>query len=90
MQVVIAGRIDASRRYDGSTYTRILTPAPDAYSRPQVVQVRSKGRLGEKGEEITVRAQLGGFVRKAYKFTDKETGEVMTVTPVDHSLDLVE
>lgn len=90
MEVIIAGRIDASRRYEGMTYTRILTPAPDAYSRPQVVEIRSKSRLGDKGEEVTIRAQLGGYTRKPYKFTDKETGELTTITPVDHSLDFLE
>ncbi len=90
MQVTVMGRIEASRRYDGQTYTRILTPAADAYSRPQVLEVRSKTRLGDKGDEVNIRCQLGGYTKKAYKFTDKETGELMTIVPVDHTLDLLE
>ena len=39
MQVTIKGRIDAARRHDKTRYTRIVTPAPDPYSRPQTVSV---------------------------------------------------
>ncbi len=90
MEVVIRGRIDATRRHEQVRYTRILTPAPDAYSRPQTIEVRSKGQLGSKGEEITVKAKLGGYTRKPFKSTDKETGEITMVTPVDLTLDAVE
>lgn len=90
MQVVIRGRIDASRKHENTRYTRIVTPAPDPYSRPQTVEIRSKGQLGSKGEEVTVLAQLGGFTRKPFRSTDKETGEVTLVTPVDLTLDAIE
>ena len=90
MQVVIRGRIDASRTHEKTRYTRIVTPAPDPYSRPQTVEIRSKGQLGSKGEEVTVLAQLGGFTRKPFRSTDKETGEVTMVTPVDLTLDAIE
>jgi len=90
MEVLIKGRIDAVRRHENTRYTRILTPAPDAYSRPQVVEVRSKGALGQRGDEITVTAHLGGYTRKPFRLTDKETGEVTSVTPVDMTLDAVE
>ncbi len=90
MQVVVRGRVDASRLHDKARYTRIVTPAPDPYSRPQTIEVRSKGQLGGKGEEVTVVAQLGGFTRKPYRSTDKDTGEVTMVTPVDLTLDAVE
>jgi hypothetical protein len=90
MQVFVKGRIEAARRYEGNSYTRILTPAPDAYSRPQVLEVRSKARLGDKGEEVGVMCILGGYQRKPYQAKDKESGEIVTLTPVDHTLDLVE
>ncbi len=90
MQVLVQGRIDAQRRHEKTSYTRILTPAPDAYSRPQTVEVRSKQKLGDLGEEIRVTATLGGYARKPYRYTDKDTGETATVTPVDMTLDAVE
>lgn len=90
MQVTIKGRIDAARRHDKTRYTRIVTPAPDPYSRPQTVEVRSRQSLGQVGDEITVQAQLGGYTRKPFRSTDKETGETTMVTPVDLTLDAVE
>lgn len=90
MEVVIKGRIDAKRSHDGTRYTRILTPAPDAYSRPQTVEVRSKANLGDRGDEVTVLCKLGGYTRKPFRSVDKETGETAMVTPVDMTLDAVE
>ena len=90
MQVLVTGRLESMRRYEGKVYTHVLTPAPDAYTRPQLVEIRSNKRLGDKHDEVTVTCQLGGYQRKPYHVTDKETGERMTVVPVDHTLDLVE
>ncbi|AWY68326.1 single-stranded DNA-binding protein [Burkholderia thailandensis] len=90
MQVVVRGRIEAQRSFDGVRYTRITTPAADQYSRPQVVEVRGKQKLGERGDEVTVICMLGGFQRKAYQFKDKDTGEIVNVVPVDMTLDMVE
>lgn len=90
MQVRIAGKIQAIRRFDNTTFTRIVTPAPDSYSRPQVVEVRSKNKLGERDDEITITAQLGGYTRKAYPVIDKDTGEKTMVTPTDMTLDVID
>jgi len=90
MRVTIEGRIDAMRRWDGVRYTRVITPSPDRYTRPQVVELRSKAQLGERGEEITVAAVLGGFLRKSFQATDKDTGERTLVTPVEMTLDVLE
>ena len=90
MQVLVRGRLEKSRLYEGKRYSQIITPAPDAYSRPQIVEVRSKGRLGDISDEVSVSCVLGGFSRKPYKVADKQTGEMVTVTPVDHTLDVIE
>lgn len=90
MQVLIRGRVEATRRFDKTRYTRIVTPAPDPYSRPQTVEIRSKASIGQAGDEITVLAMLGGYSRKPFRATDKETGEVSTITPVDLTLDAIE
>jgi len=90
MRVTIEGKIEAVRRWEGVRHTRIITPAPDRYSRPQVVEVRSKEQLGQAGDEITITAVLGGFMRKSFKVTDKNTGEVTTIQPVDMTLDAVD
>lgn len=90
MQVRISGKIQAIRRFDNTTFTRIVTPAPDSYSRPQVVEVRSKNKLGERDEEVTVTALLGGYTRKPYAVIDKDTGEKTMVTPTDMTLDVID
>ena len=90
LQVLVKGKVEASRRFDGKRYTRIITPAADAYSRPQVVEVRSVSKLADVGDETEVTCRLGGYTRKPYRTTDKETGETSMVTPVDLTLDAVE
>ncbi|WP_296560010.1 single-stranded DNA-binding protein [Pigmentiphaga sp.] len=90
MAVMVAGRIENSRSYDGRRYTQVLAPAVDAYSRPQVVEIRSRARLGERGEEIAVQCMLGGFQRRAYEAKDKSTGEIVRVVPIEHTLDAIE
>jgi hypothetical protein len=85
MHVVVIGRIEGSKAYEGKRYTQVMTPAADAYSRPQLVEIRSKARLGEKGDEISCQCVLGGFQRKAYETKDKQTGEVVKCpVPFDH------
>lgn len=90
MRVIVMGRVEGSKTYDGKRYTQIMTPAADAYSRPQLIEVRSKSRIADKGEEISVACILGGYQRKAYDVKDKKTGEIQTVVPVEHTLDLIE
>ena len=90
MQVRISGKIQAIRRFDNTTFTRIVTPAPDSYSRPQVVEVRSKNKLGDRDDEISILATLGGYTRKAYPVIDKDTGEKTMVTPTDMTLDSID
>lgn len=90
MQVLIMGRVESVRSHDGTRYTQILCPAADAYSRPQVVEVRSKQPIGPKGDEVRVVCQLGGYSRKPFEFKDKSTGEITKVVPVDMTLDALQ
>lgn len=90
MCMQIVGKIEAVRRYENKSYTRVICPAPDLYSKPSVVEIRSTGRLGVKDDEIDVNARLSGYTRKPYRVTDQGTGEQSTITPVDHTLDFIE
>lgn len=90
LHVVIAGKITRVRRHEQFFYTTIICPAKDAYSRPSIVEVRSKARFGEREEETKITAELGGYEGKAYPVVDKETGERKTLIPVNLFLDLVE
>lgn len=90
MEVTVKGKIDAARRHENKHYTRMITPAADAYSRPQVVEIRSNTKLGQRDDEITIDCKLGGYTRKPFRSTDKDTGETSMVTPVDMTLDAIE
>lgn len=89
-QVMVKGRIEESRRHENTSYTRVLCPAADEYSRPQILEIRSKARIGQKGDTVQQLCFLGGFTRKPFNFTDKSTGEQTKVTPVDMTLDAIE
>ena len=89
-QMMVRGRIEETRRHANVSYTRVLCPAADEYSRPQTLEIRSKARLGQKGDTVTQLCVVGGYTRKAFRATDKETGETTMVTPVDHTVDAVE
>ncbi|HLD45632.1 MAG TPA: single-stranded DNA-binding protein [bacterium] len=90
MEVLISGRIEEVQRYEGTYQTRVICPAADQFSQPQNVKIRSKQRLGSKEEMISVTCRLGGYKRKVFRATDKETGESVSVVPVDMTLDLVD
>lgn len=90
MQVLIVGRVVKSRRHEGKTYTQVLAPAIDAFSRPTPLEIRSKQRIGENGEDVRVRCVVGGYGRKPYRLTDKDTGETRTIEPIVMTLDAVE
>lgn len=91
MQVVVVGKIVRVRRYQAQQwFTTIITPAADVYSRPAVVQVRSKSRLGDPDQEVRLTCKLGGYERRSFRMTDRETGEIQTVVPVEMTLEVIE
>lgn len=90
MEVLVIGKVLRTRRHEQYTYTTVITPAADAYSKPSVVEVRSKQRFAERDEETQFTARLGGYEGRAYRVTDRDTGEQKTLIPVNMYLDLVE
>jgi hypothetical protein len=90
LQVTIVGKVTRVRRHESFTYTTIICPAKDEYSRPSVVEVRSKARFSEKDETTRCVCELGGWEGKSYQILDKESGEKKTLVPVNLFLDLVE
>jgi hypothetical protein len=90
MRVLIVGRIVSSKGLDkGGRMTVIVTPAPDAYSHPSTVEVKSQQQLGAKGDDVRVACMLKGYMRR-FEFTDKRTGEVKQGERADHTLEAVE
>lgn len=84
----IFGKIEAVRKFGEATYTRVVCPAPDLYSKPSIIEIRSSGRIGSRDEEIKVVGRLSGYTRKPYEVKDKD-GEIFKITPVEHTVDLV-
>lgn len=87
--VQIAGRIEGVSKYQDTVSTLVKTPAPDAYSHPSTLELRSKARIGQIGEEIAVACRLSGVPRK-FNRTDKSSGEVIAVKTADMYLHVVE
>lgn len=90
LEVFIKGKCLRVRRHEQYTYTTIICPAKDEYSKPQVVEVRSKSRFVDREEPVTCSALLGGYEGKAYAVVDRETGERRQLVPVNLYLDLIE
>lgn len=90
MLVSIVGKITRVRRYEQFFYTTIICPAKDEYSKPSIIEIRSKSRFGDTDEKTNIKAELGGYEGKAYTVTDRESGERKSLVPVTMFLDLCE
>lgn len=90
---LLSGRIFNVRRItgrDGGTFVTIIKlPAPDEFSSPATIEVRSRERLGQQGDDVHIKVRIGGYGR-SYKATDPETGEQRVVQTADNSLTVVE
>ncbi|WP_147694514.1 hypothetical protein [Vogesella mureinivorans] len=89
-QATLAGRVNAVRKADDSVFTEVTLPAPDQYSPPATVEIRSRKRLGQVGETIEVPVICGGYRGKSFQYTDKDTGERFTRRPVVNSYQAIE
>lgn len=71
----LRGRIRSRRRAKrGGTEgvaTVLSLPAPDTYSMPQAVEVWSERSLGEVGDEVSCKVQIGGYPR-SYERKDED------------------
>lgn len=90
LRVYVQGKVTRVRRHEKFVYTTVICPAKDEYSRPSVVEIRSKARFAEVEETCKADCELGGYEGKSYVITDRESGERKTLIPVNHYLDLIE
>lgn len=86
ISVTIRGRIESSRMHEGTCYTRILTPSVDAYSHPQLVEIRSSRVLGETDDEVVCDCTLTGYKRTSYEFKSKRSRKIIKVISIEHAL----
>lgn len=90
---VLQGRIVGARRLSTQNGTLWLTllklPAPDEYTAPATVEVRSGSKLGELRTDWQGRVRIGGYGR-SFEQKDRETGEVSTVQTAEVRLTVIE
>lgn len=90
MQVWVEGKLISARKHENKIYSNVLIPARDQWSNPGIVEIRSNAPIGAKDDAVGFLCLLGGFRRKSFTATDRRTGDITKVTPVDNTLDLIE
>lgn len=74
-QVVISGKLNEIRDLHSGGFVAVITmPAPDPYSHPATVEVMCRSRPGRQGDDVSVIARVGGWLRR-FQYTDKQTGQ---------------
>ena len=68
-QMFIQGRIENVTKFNDKFEHIIMTPAPDAYSKPSLMRVNASSRLGGGGEEVKVLCVFNGWSNN-YKNSD--------------------
>lgn len=93
LSATVKGRVFAARRIQTKAGPQVITilklAAPDEYSSPQTIELRSSGRLADTGQDWQGRVRIGGYGR-TYQVTDPDTGEKRTVQTADNSLTVIE
>lgn len=60
-QIFIHGRIEHVSKFEDKHEHIIVTPAPDAYSKPALMRVNASSLLGGKGDEVKVLCAFNGW-----------------------------
>ena len=60
-QMLAQGRISRVTRFEGQVETTVITPAPDAYSKPSQMRIQSPFKLGEAGDDVKVLVAYNGW-----------------------------
>lgn len=68
-QMFIQGRISHVSKFNDYFEHIIMTPAPDAYSKPSLMRVNASTRLGQKEEDVKVLCSFNGWAND-YKNKD--------------------
>ena len=74
-QAVVAGRLGPRRTMalkEGKRFLQLcMTPAPDPYSMPSVVELKSVAPLGNEGDDWSGVVRVGGYPNN-FNVTDKD------------------
>lgn len=95
LTALVAGKIvQKPRRFraaDGSVYLTLLRlAAPDEFTAPGTIELRSRAPLGEVGDVWRGKVRITGYGRSFPSKPDPETGEVSQVRTADNRLEVVE
>lgn len=90
MQAIVAGKVTSTRAHQGKVYTTIIIPVQDEFSSPEVVEVRSKGRIADDEQVVRIKCRVGGFLGKQFNVVDSVTGQQRSARQCKVTLDLVE
>lgn len=92
-QAYITGRIASVRRIktaQGDLFLTVLKmAAPDPYSHPSTIEVRSNTRIGKPDDDWSGVVSLSGMANN-YQVKNKETGEIDTVRSARNEFTVVE
>lgn len=93
LTALLSGRVHATRKITTRTgpfhITVVKLPAPDEFSSPETVELRSKDKLGTQGDMVRCKVRIGGYGR-SYQTTDPQDGDKVTVQTADNTLTVVE
>jgi len=87
LHTIVSGRITGFKvldKGDNPYLTRVTLPAPDEFSHPQTVEVRSKRRVGQLHEDTKLLVRIGSY-RRTFRLQSGETADA-----IDHTLYVVE
>lgn len=74
---------------EGKRWLQLLvTPAPDPYSMPSVIELKSKDALGQEGDDWSGHIKIGGYPNN-YEVTDRD-GVIKQVRSARVVLEVVE
>lgn len=89
---VVAGRLGARRSMqmkEGKRFLQLLmTPAPDPYSMPSVVELKSAASLGAEGDDWAGQVRIGGYPNN-FEATSKD-GEIQQIRSARVVLEVIE
>lgn len=81
-RLLLRGRISGVRSIsgrDGQIWLTLVTlPAVDEFTRPPLVEIQSRQRIGKMGDDFHGACVLGGYANN-YETKDRETGEMTAV-----------
>lgn len=82
-------RVEWSKTESNGTFTKIVVPAPDEFSKPMSIKCKSASPIGNPESLISVKLRFSGYVDER-PYNDKSTGQRLVFTEQKSFFDVVE